>query len=330
MSGLYIHKETCYDGCMTNENQTMILTRGIPGSRKSTWAQSWVAEDPAWRVRVNRDDLRLSLYGEYVLDRMREEMVSLVQKSMVETALRAKRSVVIDDTNLTDRFAKEWLRLAKKLDVKSEFIDFNVPLEQALADNKARGEAGGRFVPEDIIRSFHQRFVNKKTGKLKPYPVLDPTFEPVVRRYVPRPDLPAAVVVDIDGTIADMEECGRSPFEWHRVGQDTPHKDVIDMIMRVQASGVQLIFLSGRDEACRQETYDWLVRYTSTNSYLPPKLYMRGEKDMRPDQEIKPELFWKYVGENWNVLGVFDDRQKVVDGWRAMGLRVYQVAPGSF
>lgn len=319
-----------------NENQVLILTRGIPASGKDTWAKEWVAEDPGWRVRVNRDDERFQTYGTYHFEgtpeqvRHMEETMTLLETAKVEAALKAKLSVVVSDTNLTHKFAKEWLRLAKKLGVRAEFVDFNILLDEALLRNRKRADEGGRFVPEDVIRKFYDRFVNRKTGQLKPHPVLDPTFEPVVRKYVPRPDLPDAAVVDIDGTIADMEESGRGPFEWHLVGKDGPHKDVIDMIMRVQASGVQLIFLSGRDEACRQETYDWLVRYTSTNSYLPPKLYMRGENDMRPDQEIKPELFWKHVGENWNVLGVFDDRQKVVDQWRSMGLRVYQVAPGDF
>jgi predicted kinase len=314
--------------------QVLICTRGIPASGKTTWAKEWVDEDPTWRVRVNRDDLRYALSGTYVFPketaRHQEETVTANQMAMVETNLRAKLSVVVDDTNLTHKFAKEWLRLAKKLGVKAEFVDFDIPLDEALARNLGRQAKGGRFVPENVIKSFYDRFVNKKTGLLKPYPILDMTFEPVVRKYVRQPDKPKALVVDIDGTIADMEPCGRGPFEWHRVGDDSPHADVIDLIMRVQASGVQLIFLSGRDSVCRPETYAWLVRYTSTNQYLPPVLYMRGEGDMRSDQEIKPELFWKHVGENWDVIGVVDDRQKVVDQWRAMGLRVYQCAPGDF
>ena len=314
---------------MTNDEiQQLILTRGIPGSRKTTYALEWVALNPEWRVRVNRDDLRFSLYGEYVLDRHREETVTTVQKSMVEAALKAKMSVVIDDTNLTDRFVKEWLRLAQKMGVRSEFVDFNVPLEQALADNKARGDAGGRFVPEDVIRSFHQRFVNRKTGLLKPHPVLDPTFEPIVRKYVRQPGKPKAVLVDIDGTVAKMEE--RGPFEWHRVGEDSPIQNVIDLAMRVQASGAQLIFMSGRDEVCREETYDWLVRHMSTNDFRPPVLFMRPEGNMEPDQIVKPAMFWKHVGEEYDVIAAFDDRQKVVDMYRSMGITVAQVAPGDF
>ena len=40
------------------ETKKLILTRGIPGSGKSTWAKAWVAENPERRVRLNWDDMR--------------------------------------------------------------------------------------------------------------------------------------------------------------------------------------------------------------------------------------------------------------------------------
>lgn len=39
---------------------TLTITRGLPGSGKSTWAKAWTAADPTCRARVNRDDLRLN------------------------------------------------------------------------------------------------------------------------------------------------------------------------------------------------------------------------------------------------------------------------------
>lgn len=40
------------------EIRKIILTRGIPGSGKSTWARAWVEESPETRIRINYDDLR--------------------------------------------------------------------------------------------------------------------------------------------------------------------------------------------------------------------------------------------------------------------------------
>ena len=48
-----------------NNNQCMMIVRGLPGSGKSTFAKRWVAQDPENRVRVSRDDLRYQLYGKY-------------------------------------------------------------------------------------------------------------------------------------------------------------------------------------------------------------------------------------------------------------------------
>ena len=57
---------------------------------------------------------------------------------------------------------------------------------------------------------------------------------------------------------------------------------------------------------------------------------MRREGDNRKDSIVKHELFWKVVAPHWNVIGVLDDRQQVVDMWRSMGLTCAQVAPGDF
>lgn len=79
----------------------LVLTVGLPGSGKSTWAKQWVAEDPARRARVNRDDLRTMLRGELIWgDRDLEEQVTAAQRAAVAALLAAGVSVVVDDTNL--------------------------------------------------------------------------------------------------------------------------------------------------------------------------------------------------------------------------------------
>ena len=39
----------------------IILTRGIQGSGKSTWAKKYIEEDPEHRVRWNNDDFKKML-----------------------------------------------------------------------------------------------------------------------------------------------------------------------------------------------------------------------------------------------------------------------------
>ncbi len=59
-------------------------------------------------------------------------------------------------------------------------------------------------------------------------------------------------------------------------------------------------------------------------------LYMRPEGDTRKDVLIKQEIYEREVKGKYNVLFVLNDRQQVVDSWRALGLTVSQVAPGDF
>ena len=42
---------------------TVIFTKGLPASGKSTWAKAWAAEQPG-RVRINSNDLRAMMGGE--------------------------------------------------------------------------------------------------------------------------------------------------------------------------------------------------------------------------------------------------------------------------
>lgn len=309
---------------MTN---TLVLTRGIPGSGKSTWAKRWVAEDPEWRTRINRDDLRMMTQDQPVLDRMREETLSNMQSAMVEAALRAKISVVVDDTNLTARFVKEWLRLAAAIGVDVEYKDFNVELNVCIQRDALREQQGGRRVGEDVIRSFHSRFVRK--GVLVPPPTLAGDAEFSWTKYTPDVTLPKAYLVDIDGTLAQMN--GRGPFDWKRVGEDSPIENVIEIVKTLSRSGYEIIFMSGRDRVCMPETLAWLNTHIDDELLIAVSdLFMRAEKDMRKDSIVKHELFWTFVADKYNVVGVFDDRNQVVRMWRDIGLTVFQVADGDF
>jgi len=63
---------------------------------------------------------------------------------------------------------------------------------------------------------------------------------------------------------------------------------------------------------------------------------MRKEGDHREDNIVKSELLdqiltqYPQVKEQFKIAGVFEDRQQVVDMYRARGLRVFQVAKGDF
>lgn len=302
----------------------LVLTRGLPASGKTTFARAWVAEavEPERRVRVNRDDLRQNLFGVYWgLTFEQEQAVTLAQHGAIKALLRKGVSVVVDDTNLRLKNARALADVGAQHGADLRVIDFtHVPVETCVARDRDRRERGERAVGEEPIRKMHARYL--AAGPLDPVTPSERPQEPA-SRYVPDPALPGAWLVDVDGTLARM--ISRGPFEWGRVGEDEPVAAVVELVWALTRE-FEVVLLSGRDAVCRPETERWLAAHNVPYH----ELLMRPEGDNRPDATIKEEIFWRDVAPRWNVVGVLDDRDRVVAMWRRLGLVCAQVAPGDF
>lgn len=137
---------------------TLIVTRGLPGSGKSTAAAAWVEADPDWRVRINRDDLRDMGHGRRLGRGAQEAIVTGMQGSAAATALSYGTSVIVDDTNLTDGLVRDWAALAEQLDAAFEVWDFrNVPLEVCITRDAQRD--GLDCVGEQVIRGMYDKHI---------------------------------------------------------------------------------------------------------------------------------------------------------------------------
>ena len=130
--------------------------------------------------------------------------------------------------------------------------------------------------------------------------------------------------MDINGTLA-INTSGRSFYDMARVEEDTPDPFVGFLLDAISAADMSeyldVIIMSGRSEEARKDTESWLRRNMFDYQYL----FMRTQGDTRPDDIVKKELYQKHVEGNWAVLGVIDDRPKVCNMWRELGLRVAQV-----
>jgi hypothetical protein len=95
-------------------------------------------------------------------------------------------------------------------------------------------------------------------------------------------------------------------------------------------SGTEIIFMSGRDGVCLQETAEWIkIHFAWQDADF--KLIMRLAKDQRKDNIVKKELFDQHILDKYYVCAVLDDRQQVVDMWRKeLGLTCLQVDYGDF
>ena len=295
----------------------MLITRGLPASGKTTFARKL---QPGV-VRVNRDELRRMLHGRRLDTERAENQVTLVQRTMVEALLRKGASVIVDDTNLRAETVRRWAALAAKYRASFEVYDFtDVPLEECLRRDAERDPAGR--VGADGIRRMYDRYLAGHNLPL-PIPNIDIGDPGVI--YDPPPELPPAFLVDIDGTVALIN--GRGPYDWGRVGSDTPNHAVIAAVRAMHAAGNAIVFCSGRDEISRGETEAWLALYVDVPYEA---LFMRPEGDNRKDAVVKREIFETEIEHRWRIAGVFDDRRQVVHMWRELGLTVFQVAEGDF
>lgn len=174
-----------------------------------------------------------------------------------------------------------------------------------------------------------------------------------IEAYNPLTYAEPAYIFDIDGTLASRGD--RGIHEYEKVGGDNVNTSVLAVMYQLKVMGNEIILLSGRPESCRAETELWLedaVRtvapYTPVLQEIIPghgdfdngtfaqvrgpwwDLYMREPGDYRPDFQVKYEIFDEKIRYDYNVVGVFDDRDQCVRLWRDLGLQTYQVAYGDF
>lgn len=307
--------------------QELIVLRGLPASGKSTTAANWVnaltapSQPKPKRAVVSRDAIRQAQFGssKAVLTYEHEQTVTAIQQSTVRNLLDRGFSVMIDDLNLRPRYVREWRRVAAKYGVDFSVLELPITVAEAIERDAVRT----RGVGAEVILNLAQKFYPK--GQFPPVPEEEETPAPKI--YVPNPNLPSAIVVDIDGTVALMDGV-RGPYDLDKVLLDKPNKPVIEAIKSLERDGFRLVFCSGREDFAREDTVSWI--YEHVGPVDDWDLHMRKAGDGRKDFIVKAEMFDSDIAPNFNVIGVFDDRNSVVQMWRDKGLTVFQVADGDF
>jgi predicted kinase len=295
---------------------SITLTRGIPASGKTTAARDWVKEKPEQRIRVNRDELRRMLHGiGWGLTYPQEEAITTLQQNIVRAALAEGRDVIVDDMNLRAKYVRAWFAFSPNV----TFWDFPIDTEEAVARDALREHSVGA----DVVRTIASKFT--RHGDIVPPPSRDVETPLEVLAYVPDDTLDPAYIVDIDGTLAHIPAGGRDPYDGSRVDEDILDTAVARVIRTLEVEN-HIVIMSGRDEEYREVTEAWLL----DNNVRYDRLYMRPAGDKRKDHIVKLELFDRHVRGAFDVQGVFDDRNRVVEMWRSIGLKCFHVQEGNF
>lgn len=298
------------------KNLIVEILVGIPASGKSTYSQDKVRNDPSYS-RVNRDDFRFMLKNAPVCEPKIEKIISKLMNASIDALLAKNLNVIVDNTHLKAKYIDELIAYVEhRADV--HFRIFDISLEKAIERDNNRTKKVG----EEVIKKMYKDYKNLTDSYLfqnrtkKKFVFIDPPYNPA---------LPDIVMFDIDGTLAHMNG-KRGPFDWKRTDVDDPDRTVMNTFKDHMTLGHRIFVLSGRSDEGREPTEQWLDFY----GLKYEKLLMRKKDDFRPDNQVKEEIYNHYIKGKYNVKVIYDDRQQVVDMWRSLGLKVYQVEKGDF
>ena len=153
-----------------------------------------------------------------------------------------------------------------------------------------------------------------------------------------------ALIFDIDRTLSNVDHRQHHVSDGKRcwdafygaMFDDPPVEDVcafaelIATHHAVNNEELTLFICTGRPEEYRKVTEMWLREHVPCLSQMAEALLMRPYKDYRADTVIKKEMLDGIRGQGYYVMGAVDDRQSVVDMWRANDVTCFQVAPSDW
>ena len=163
------------------------------------------------------------------------------------------------------------------------------------------------------------------------------------------------IIFDLDGTLADIDErkqksqIDNGKMDWdiffdpENIKLDKPKPEVIKCAQMFHQQGYKIVIFSGRNDRSFATTKEWLSDHNVPYDLLvcrPDKFKDESwpvadgnpaTPAMRfmPDQILKKIMLDTFVDID-DVFIIFEDRKKVVDMWRELGLTCFEVEEAIF
>lgn len=149
------------------------------------------------------------------------------------------------------------------------------------------------------------------------------------------------IIVDLDGTLADyshrrhylknkVEKHDQDGPDWDNFNRaaadDSVKSDILRLVNMVQGQ-MAICVMSGRSSRYAHVTVGWLNKHNIPCDLL----LMRCQGDFRSDTVVKADLYHQhFVIPKRKVHFVLEDRDKVVEMWRSIGVTCLQVMKGEY
>lgn len=321
------------------------ITIGVSASGKTTWTNQFLknhemlfksGKSSGVYCNINFDEIRALVLVEMGITKSIEDFswdlwnlkyekaMSKKAKHIFDNAVTQGYFIILSNTNVNKDNLIAKTKELESLGYSVEWVYFDISYDEALKRDAGRKNGVGAYVIRKQWKNYlelkNKSFVVENAKYISSLGSVQ-TVEP----YVFSDEKTEALMFDIDGTIANMVD--RKAYDWDKVGQDKP-----DFIMQILIDGwlslgKKIVFMSGRDGQCYQETKEWILKYFSKVDFDKEKgnsvLFMREHQDMRKDYVIKKEIFDNKVRDSYNIVAVFDDRPQVVRMWHDLGLKVW-------
>lgn len=299
----------------------IIMMTGLPASGKSTRAEEIMIESGN-TVRLNKDLIRKMLhFGKFT--GKNEGMTNDAEKNLVKYFINEGKNVIIDDTNMGERYLERWSSLSIQMGASFEVISITTPLEECIIRDKNRDETVGKEVIINMARraGTQEAFAEKE------------------------------IIVDLDGTLCNTDHrlhfvkniregidecrlgnCDVAVIHTHKkdwksffsaLDKDTLRNDVFKQVQEYVDDGAEIVLVSGRPDNYKKETITWLKK----NNIKYKTLIMRRTTDKRDDDIVKQDILDNYF-EKDRIVAVFDDRPRVIRMWKNNDLNVIDVGKG--